>query len=72
MKKSTHLILYIVLFTSIISLYFLQFRTNQSDSNESKENDSTSIASSETIRIGYVNSEDLFKNYEYAKELNYF
>jgi len=70
MNKSTHIILYVVLFTSVIALYFLQFKTAENNSPKSKDSDSNPTIDSNNIRIGYVNSEDLFKNYEYAKELN--
>ena len=75
MKKSTHLILYIIIFACIAILLFKQFIPTKNDaSSEIHKTNTSSIKpeineSSLKVNIAYVNSDTVSKYYNYAKKL---
>ena len=68
MKKSTHIILYTVLFAAVLFLVFKQF-SNSNNVQPKKEKSSSKanfINNNTTSRIAYVNSDTVSKYYNYA------
>ena len=61
MNKSTHIILYIVLFTSVIALYFLQFKTAENNSPKSKDSDSNPTIDSNNMINDLPNIINIFQ-----------
>lgn len=85
MNKNTHLILYALIFASIISLFYLQLNKSENEIIEPKtenfkidtkkgliefkESIDTSNKSSSKIRIAYVNSDTVSKYYKFAQKI---
>tara|TARA_B100001093_G_scaffold16373_1_gene14931 strand:+ start:8274 stop:8924 length:651 start_codon:yes stop_codon:yes gene_type:complete len=85
MNKNTHLILYALIFASIISLFFLQLNKSENEITDAKtesfkidtkkgliefkESIDTSNKSSTKIRIAYVNSDTVSKYYKFAQKI---
>ena len=74
MKKSTHLVLYAILFTSISILLIKQFVPNKVDSRSTVtkntfEKKEIAKESPLGLNIAYVNSDTVSKYYNYAKKL---
>ena len=85
MNKNTHLILYALIFASIISLFYLQLNKSENEIIEPKtdnfkidtkkgliefkETIDTSNKSSSKIRIAYVNSDTVSKYYKFAQKI---
>lgn len=85
MNKNTHLILYALIFASIISLFYLQLNKSENEIIEPKtdnfkidtkkgliefkESIDTSNKSSTKIRIAYVNSDTVSKYYKFAQKI---
>lgn len=68
MKKSTHIILYTVLFVAMLFLVFKQFSksNNVQPKKEEASNKANFINNNSTSRIAYVNSDTVSKYYNYA------
>jgi len=68
MKKSTHIILYTVLFVAMLFLVFKQFSksNNVQPKKEKASNKANFINNNSTSRIAYVNSDTVSKYYNYA------
>ena len=68
MKKSTHIILYTVLFVDMLFLAFKQFSksNNVQPKKEKASNKANFINNNSTSRIAYVNSDTVSKYYNYA------
>ena len=68
MKKSTHIILYTVLFVAMLFLAFKQFSksNNVQPKKEKASNKANFINNNSTSRIAYVNSDTVSKYYNYA------
>ena len=68
MKKSTHIILYTVLFVAMLFLVFKQFSksNNVQPKKEKASNKVNFINNNSTSRIAYVNSDTVSKYYNYA------
>jgi len=68
MKKSTHIILYTVLFVAMLFLVFKQFSKNNNvqPKKEKASNKANFINNNSTSRIAYVNSDTVSKYYNYA------
>jgi len=68
MKKSTHIILYTVLFAAVLFLVFKQFSNsnNVQPKKEKASNKANFINNNSTSRIAYVNSDTVSKYYNYA------
>ena len=75
MKNSTHQTLYVILFSAIGFLLFMQFSNNDTkmENTENKEvilsNLIVNRDSGNIINIAYVNSDTVSKYYEYAKKI---
>lgn len=85
MNKNTHLILYALIFVSIISLFFLQLNKSENEIIEPKtenfkidiekglleinKSTDTSYKSSSKFRIAYVNSDTVSKYYKFAQKI---
>ena len=85
MNKNTHLILYALIFASIISLFYLQLNKSENEIIEPKtdnfkidtkkgliefkETIDTSNKSSTKTRIAYVNSDTVSKYYKFAQKI---
>lgn len=68
MKKSTHIVLYSVLFAAMLFLVFKQFSNsnNFQPKNEKASSKANFINNNSTSRIAYVNSDTVSKYYNYA------
>ena len=75
MKKTTHQILYAILFSAVVVLILMQFsstgkKNEKADNKEmiqpSLENDTNTGG---VLKIAYVNSDTVSKHYEYAKKI---
>ena len=74
MKNSTHQILYVLLFSAVGFLIFMQFSNNESkiDKSENNESNQSNVIdkrdSRNIVNIAYVNSDTVSKYYEFAKK----
>lgn len=75
MKKTTHQILYAILFSAVVVLILMQF-SSTSKKNEKADNKEMIQPSLENdtntggvLKIAYVNSDTVSKHYEYAKKI---
>ena len=75
MNNSTHQILYVILFSAIGFLLFMQFSNNDTkmENTENKEVILSDLIvnrdSGNIINIAYVNSDTVSKYYEFAKKI---
>lgn len=71
MTKSTHQILYVILFFLLAGLYFLHFSNSSSNENISSVEKELTIQSlnEESLNIAFVNSDTVSKYYEFAKKI---
>ena len=75
MKNSTHQILYVLLFSAVGFLLFMQFSKNESKIEKSENNESIQSNvidkrdSRNIVNIAYVNSDTVSKYYEFAKKI---
>ena len=75
MKNSTHQILYVLLFSAVGFLIFMQFSNNESKIDKSENNESIQSNvidkrdSRNIVNIAYVNSDTVSKYYEFAKKI---
>tara|TARA_B100000768_G_scaffold68616_1_gene66067 strand:- start:12355 stop:12963 length:609 start_codon:yes stop_codon:yes gene_type:complete len=71
MTKSTHQILYVILFFLLAGLYFLHFSNSSSNENISSVEKELTIQplNEESLNIAFVNSDTVSKYYEFAKKI---
>ncbi|MDB9990435.1 OmpH family outer membrane protein [Flavobacteriales bacterium] len=71
MTKSTHQVLYVILFFLLAGLYFLHFSSSSSNENISSVEKALTIQpiNEESLNIAFVNSDTVSKYYEFAKKI---
>mgnify|MGYP006084594325 CR=1 FL=1 len=71
MTKSTHQVLYIILFFLLAGLYFLHFSSSSRNENISSVEKALTIQplNEESLNIAFVNSDTVSKYYEFAKKI---
>ena len=71
MTKSTHQVLYVILFFLLAGLYFLHFSSSSSNENISSVEKALTIQpiNEESLNIAFVNSDTISKYYEFAKKI---
>ena len=71
MTKSTHQILYVILFFLLAGLYFLHFSNSSSNEHISSSEKELTIQplNEESLNIAFVNSDTVSKYYEFAKKI---
>ena len=71
MTKSTHQILYIILFLLLAALYFLHFSnsTNPENIPSSEKEETIQPLNKGSLNIAFVNSDTVSKYYEFAKKI---